>query len=61
MISHQQQTEVIKRIGRDELAALTKDLVDIPSPTGSEKAIGEFILAWFIRHGIKTVRQDINP
>jgi acetylornithine deacetylase/succinyl-diaminopimelate desuccinylase-like protein len=61
MISQQQQTEVLKRIGRDELAALTKDLVDIPSPTGSEKAIGEFILAWFTRHGIKSVRQELGP
>ena len=61
MISQQQQTEVIKRIDRDELAALTKDLVDIPSPTGSEKALGEFILTWLTRHGIKSVRQEIGP
>jgi acetylornithine deacetylase/succinyl-diaminopimelate desuccinylase-like protein len=61
MISQQHQTEVIKRIDRDELAALTKDLVDIPSPTGSEKALGEFILTWLTRHGIKSVRQEIGP
>ncbi|MGH7873794.1 MAG: M20/M25/M40 family metallo-hydrolase [Candidatus Binatia bacterium] len=57
----QEQTELIKHINREELADLTKELVDIPSPTGSEKAIGEFILAWFARHGIKTVRQEIGP
>jgi acetylornithine deacetylase/succinyl-diaminopimelate desuccinylase-like protein len=56
-----ERTDVIKRINRDELAELTKSLVDIPSPTGSEKAIGEFILDWFARHGIKAVRQEINP
>ena len=61
MISQQHQAEVIKRIDRDELAALTKDLVDIPSPTGSEKALGEFILTWLTRHGIKSVRQEIGP
>jgi acetylornithine deacetylase/succinyl-diaminopimelate desuccinylase-like protein len=55
------RTDVIKRINREELAELTKSLVDIPSPTGSEKAIGEFILDWFTRHGIKAVRQEINP
>jgi acetylornithine deacetylase/succinyl-diaminopimelate desuccinylase-like protein len=55
------RTDVIKRINREELAELTKRLVDIPSPTGSEKAIGEFILDWFTRHGIKAVRQEINP
>jgi acetylornithine deacetylase/succinyl-diaminopimelate desuccinylase-like protein len=61
MISQQDQAEVIKRINREELAELTKELVDIPSPTGSEKAIGEFIIAWFARHGIKTVCQEIGP
>jgi acetylornithine deacetylase len=60
-MSQQQQAEVIKRIDRDELAALTKELVDIPSPTGSEKALGEFILNWLSRHGIKSVRQEIGP
>ncbi len=40
---------------------LTKDLVDIPSPTGSEKALGEFIINWLTRHGIKSVRQEIGP
>ena len=52
---------VIKHINRDELAQLTKELVDIPSPTGAEKAIGEFILDWFASHGIKSVRQEITP
>src|SRR5262245_57682500 len=61
MISQKDQTEVLQRIKREELAELTKDLVDIPSPTGSEKAIGEFILGWFARHGIKSVRQEISP
>src|SRR5581483_6363140 len=48
--------EVLKRISRDEVAQLTKELVDIPSPTGAERAIGEYILAWFERHGIRAVR-----
>jgi acetylornithine deacetylase/succinyl-diaminopimelate desuccinylase-like protein len=61
MASQQERTEVLKHIQREELGELTKDLVDIPSPTGSEKAIGEFILAWFERHGIKAVRQEISP
>jgi len=53
--------DVLKRINRDEVAQLTKELVDIPSPTGSERAIGEFIIGWFQRHGIRTVRQEISP
>ncbi len=52
--------EVLKRISRDEVAQLTKELVDIPSPTGAERAIGEYILAWFERHGIRAVRQQIS-
>src|SRR5690348_15308908 len=53
------RSEVIKHINRDELGELTKQLVDIPSPTGSERAIGEFIVDWFRRHGIRTVQQEI--
>ena len=33
--------DVLKRVDRNELAQLTKELVDIPSPTGAERAIGE--------------------
>ena len=61
MVSEQDKKNVVDRIQREELAELTKALVDIPSPTGSEKAIGEFILDWYSRHGIKPVRQEIDP
>ena len=61
MVSEKDRKNVIDRIQRDELAQLTKELVDIPSPTGSEKAIGEFILGWYSRYGIKPVRQEIDP
>ena len=60
MASEQDRKNVIDRIQREELAQLTKDLVDIPSPTGSEKTIGEFILSWYSRHGIKALRQEIS-
>jgi acetylornithine deacetylase/succinyl-diaminopimelate desuccinylase-like protein len=60
-MASQEQTDVISRIKREELAELTKQLVDIASPTGSEKALGEFIIGWLARHGIKTVRQEISP
>jgi len=51
---------VIDQIDRDELAQLGCDLTSIPSPTGQEKAIGEFILNWFETNGLKAVRQDIE-
>ncbi len=52
---------VLAQIDRNELAQLGCDLTSIPSPTGQEKAIAEFILAWFERTGIKPVRQDVEP
>ena len=61
MVDPKDKDNVVKRINRDELAQLTKDLVDISSPTGSEKAIGEFILDWYARNNIRPVRQEIDP
>ena len=52
---------VLAHIDRAELAQLGCDLTSIPSPTGQEKPIAEFILAWFDRNGIKSVRQEVEP
>jgi acetylornithine deacetylase/succinyl-diaminopimelate desuccinylase-like protein len=52
--------EVLAHIDRDELARLGCELTSIPSPTGQEKAIAEFILKWFEANGIKAVRQDVE-
>src|SRR6266545_1950364 len=51
---------VLAHIDRDELAQLACDLTSIPSPTGQEKAIAEFILGWFAANGLKSVRQDVE-
>lgn len=52
--------KVLAQIDRAELAQLGCDLTNIPSPTGQEKAIAEFILAWFAGNGLKAVRQDVE-
>src|SRR5262249_19706065 len=52
--------EVLAHIDRDELAQLGCDLTSIPSPTGHEKAIAEFILAWFEANGLKAFRQEVE-
>ncbi|MGH8515617.1 MAG: M20 family metallopeptidase, partial [Gammaproteobacteria bacterium] len=52
--------KVLAQIDRDELAQLGCDLTSIPSPTGREKAIAEFILNWFGAGGMKAVRQDVE-
>ena len=51
---------VLAQIDPGELAQLGCDLTSIPSPTGQEKAIGEFILNWYEANGIKAVRQDVE-
>ena len=53
-------TKVLAQIDRNELAQLGCDLTSIPSPTGQEKAIAEFILGWFDKNGLKAVRQDVE-
>src|SRR5438874_4561241 len=52
--------KVLAGIDRNELAQLGADLTSIPSPTGQEKAIGEFILTWFSNNGLKAIRQDVE-
>jgi acetylornithine deacetylase/succinyl-diaminopimelate desuccinylase-like protein len=53
--------KVLAQIDRNELAQLACDLTSIPSPTGQEKAIAEFILDWFVANRLKAVRQDVEP
>jgi acetylornithine deacetylase/succinyl-diaminopimelate desuccinylase-like protein len=59
-LDSQAAKKVLACIDRDELARLACDLTSIPSPTGKEKEVAEFILAWFAANGLKTVRQDVE-
>ena len=59
-IDSEAASKVLAHIDRDELARLGCDLTGIPSPTGHEKAIAEFILAWFQANGLKAVRQEVE-
>jgi acetylornithine deacetylase/succinyl-diaminopimelate desuccinylase-like protein len=61
MLADRDKEKILKGITREECAELTKHLCDIPSPTGAEREIGEFILDWYARHGIKPIRQEIDP
>lgn len=51
---------VLAQIDRDELAELGCALVDIPSPTGQEQALAEFIMDWFAANGLKPVRREVE-
>lgn len=59
-IDHQ-ATQVLARIDRDELAQLACALVDIPSPTGQERAVADFILEAIRANGLKAIRQEVEP
>jgi acetylornithine deacetylase/succinyl-diaminopimelate desuccinylase-like protein len=59
-LDQQAAKKVLAQIDRAELAQLACDLTSIPSPTGQEKAVAEFILAWFAANGLKAVRQDVE-
>ncbi|MCW3014364.1 MAG: hypothetical protein JWO02_1456 [Solirubrobacterales bacterium] len=60
MTTKQIADDIVGAIDDAELGELTRDLVDIPSPTGSEREIGEFILGWYERNGLRAIRQQID-
>ena len=51
--------EVLSHIREEEVARLACDLVDVPSPTGRERAVGEFVREWLDAHGIEARLQDL--
>lgn len=59
-IDEQAARQVLERIDRDELAHLGCDLVNIPSQTGQERNIAEFILDWYRKNGLKSIRQEVE-
>ncbi len=52
---------VLRHIDASELAQLACSLVDIPSATGHEVDLAEFILGWYADHGIRPLRQEVEP
>jgi len=59
-LDQQAAKQILAHIDSDELAQLACDLTSIPSPTGQEKAVAEYILKWFDSNGLKAVRQDVE-
>jgi acetylornithine deacetylase/succinyl-diaminopimelate desuccinylase-like protein len=60
MVAAKDKEQILNGITREECAELTKQLCDIPSPTGAEREIGDFIVEWYRRHGLKAIRQEID-
>lgn len=44
-----------------EIVEMTSDLVDIPSPTGEEAAIGDYVARRFDELGLAVERQEVEP
>lgn len=57
---HKHIEQVLSRINEQELIDLGCQLVSIPSPTGYERKVGEFVANWFDGIGVKTIRQHIG-
>ena len=53
--------EVFNLIDKDALVQLGMDLVDIPSPTGEEKAVAEFLVDKYQSMGLKGMLQETEP
>lgn len=53
--------KVLAAIDRDELARVACDLTSIPSPTGQEKAVADYILDWYRANGIRAIAQEVEP
>lgn len=52
--------KVLASLSKDELIEITCDLINIPSPTGEEKACAEYIIRRFEKAGIKHIPQLIE-
>jgi acetylornithine deacetylase/succinyl-diaminopimelate desuccinylase-like protein len=52
--------EVLKLVDRNELLRIACDLVNIPSPTGAEKACADYIVSRYQAAGIKVLPQSFE-
>ncbi|MCY4442627.1 MAG: M20/M25/M40 family metallo-hydrolase, partial [Deltaproteobacteria bacterium] len=53
--------KVFSHIDREELAQLAMDVVNFPTPTGSEEEVARFIHDWLQKQGIETFLQHTEP
>ena len=59
-LSDADKRNVLARITQEEVVQVATDLVNIPSPTGSERRVAEYVCAFYERNGIRAVRQEIG-
>ena len=51
---------IVSRIREDEIVAMCCDVINIPSPTGGELAMAEYMRAAFQRLGLKITWQQVE-
>ena len=52
--------QVLSQLDRDELVDMVKDLVNIPSPTGGEREVGDYLAARFADLGLRVQHQEVE-
>ncbi len=55
------QKRVLGKLDREELVRITREIVEIPSPTGQEKAVGDYIADKFRTLGLRVEMQEVEP
>jgi acetylornithine deacetylase/succinyl-diaminopimelate desuccinylase-like protein len=59
-LNEQQLETVTAHIDVDEVCELALQLTAIPSPTGEEQAVGEFVVAWLQERGVPAFTQQVE-
>ena len=52
--------KILDYVKKEDVLKLTRDVIDIPSPMGSEGKVGEYLLDTFTSWGLKTYRQEVE-
>jgi acetylornithine deacetylase/succinyl-diaminopimelate desuccinylase-like protein len=52
--------KILDFVKKEDVHKLARDLIDIPSPMGSEQKIGEYLLDTFASWGLKTYQQEVE-
>ncbi len=60
MVDQAAVDSVLRHITEKEIVDLACDLVNIPSPTGYERRVAEFVAGWLERNGLRVIRQEIG-
>lgn len=60
VLSESEKADVLSRITEQEVVDVATQLVNIPSPTGSERRVAEYVCDFYERNDIRAIRQEIG-